>query len=84
MLLCFVEPALSPALYLIIFSIIFHICRSRINNNGLQPGVFSYTYIMNGIQIGFINTSKRKRGVQPGVVNKNEKRTVPLINRNFN
>jgi hypothetical protein len=53
-------------------------------HNGLQLGAFNYTYKMNGIQIGFVNTSMRTRGIQIGIINRNEKRTLPLINWNFN
>jgi len=60
-----------------------------INMNGVVNGV-SVAVLLNktiqtkGLQIGLFNQTKRLRGFQIGLWNKNEKRSLPFINWNFN
>ena len=51
--------------------------------NGVSIGLVNHTAITKGIQIGLVNKTKKLRGFQFGFWNKNEKRSLPIINWNF-
>lgn len=54
-------------------------------SNGVSISLlYNSTIELNGIQIGLFNTSFKTRGVQFGLWNKNEKRSLPFINWNWN
>lgn len=52
--------------------------------NGISIGLFNSTLETKGIQIGLVNKSVKLKGIQLGLWNKNGKRSLPVINWNFN
>lgn len=52
--------------------------------NGISIGFVNHTAMTKGIQIGLVNKTKKLRGFQFGLWNKNERRSLPIINWNFN
>lgn len=52
--------------------------------NGLSIGFINHEVIIKGLQIGLVNKAIKLRGIQIGLWNKNECRSLPVINWNFN
>jgi hypothetical protein len=52
--------------------------------NGITAGAVNHTAKTHGLQIGLVNKTIKLKGLQIGIWNKNEKRSLPIINWNFN
>ena len=52
--------------------------------NGVQISAFNNISNGSGLQIGIINRSKKFKGIQIGLWNINQKRSLPIMNWNFN
>lgn len=65
--------------------IISAIVNKQYVSNGLTIGTLgNHNIECRGVQIGLFNTARKMRGFQFGLWNRNEKRSLPLINWNFN
>lgn len=52
--------------------------------NGITIGFVNHTAKTSGVQIGLFNKTMKLKGLQFGLWNKNEKRSLPIVNWNFN
>jgi len=52
--------------------------------NGIAAGLVNMTAKTNGVQIGLYNRTRKLKGFQIGLWNVNDKRSLPLINWEFN
>lgn len=51
--------------------------------SGVQISAFNFIHTGKGLQIGVLNRSKNFKGIQLGLWNVNQKRSLPIINWNF-